>query len=91
MTDRQTDICDSGVTFASHIPGILFVDLIGHDEDCVLNCDEVSEVDHGLVHHGAGGHLVLLQQLHQVVDHELGVVSHRQHGQHNLQPYCKKL
>ena len=66
------------------IPCILFIDLIGHYENCVLNCDEVCEVDHGLVHHGGLGHLVLLQQLDQVVDNELGVVSHRYHGHHDL-------
>ena len=43
------------------LPGVFFVDLAGDDEDGVLDCEEVLEVHHGLVHLRGLGHLVTKQ------------------------------
>ena len=61
-------------------PGMFFIDLRSQDKDSILNCLECLEVDHGFVHQGGLGDVVHPQQLHQVVDHKLGVVLHRHHG-----------
>ena len=43
------------------LPGVFFVDLAGDDEDGVLDCEEVLEVHHGLVHLRGLSHLVTEQ------------------------------
>ena len=43
------------------LPGVFFVDLAGDDEDGVLDCEEVLEVHHGLIHLRGLGHLVTEQ------------------------------
>ena len=53
------------------VSGILLVDLIGDNEDCVLNGEEILEVDHWLVHQSGLSYFVNFQQFNDVVDNEL--------------------
>ena len=70
--------------------GVLLVDCGGHHEHGVLHCDEVGDVHERLVHLGVRGDVVGGEEGGEVVDHVLGVVPEGDHGQHHLQPYCKK-
>ena len=71
--------------------GVLLVDCGGHHEHGVLHCDEVGDVHERLVHLGVRGDVVGGEEGGEVVDHVLGVVPEGDHGQHHLQPYCKKM
>ena len=71
--------------------GVLLVDCGGHHEHGVLHCDEVGDVHERLVHLGVRGDVVGGEEGGEVVHHVLGVVPEGDHGQHHLQPYCKKM